>query len=103
MTIPLFPKANKQKDAEEKIKKRIADERRAFAEVLGVSNQHRSESQRIVLEIIAREGGVFKPTFISTAMEDTHAAAYRDGGRNLALGLLKRAGFINNDNTDTDE
>ena len=103
MTIPLFQKANKQKDAEEKIKKRIADERRAFAEVLGTSNQNRSESQRIVLEIIAREGGVFKPTFISTAMEDTHAAAYRDGGRNMALGLLKRASFIHNDNTDTDE
>lgn len=88
----------------EKMRRKREEERKAFITVFGEPSTPRTEAQQTVLEVIAREGGIYQPTFISSHMEETHAAAYRDGGRNFALGLLKRVGFIGtNNNNDNDE
>ena len=89
----------------EKLRRKREEERKAFITVFGEPGTPRTEAQQTVLEVIAREAGVYQPTFIASQMEETHAAAYRDGGRNFALGLLKRVGFIgtNNNNNNNDE
>ena len=89
-------------DVEKMLRKR-EEERKAFTSVFGEPSTPRTEAQQTVLEVIAREGGIYQPTFISSHMEETHAAAYRDGGRNFALGLLKRVGFIGTNNNTNDE